>query len=42
MIFRLETINTSGNADSDNCKGNNVIEKEWKRRDNDRRRVRLP
>jgi len=34
-------INTNGNADNDNYKGNNVIEKEWKRRDKDRRRVRL-
>lgn len=34
-------INMNGNADNDNCKGNNVIEKEWKKRDKDRPRVRL-
>lgn len=31
----------NGNVDNDNYKGSNVIEKEWKRRDKDHRRVHL-
>lgn len=34
-------INMNGNADNDNYKENNVTEKELKRRDKGRRRVRL-